>query len=146
MTMPNFPLLDEAIGFAERSFQQGEVKVSIKNDGTIMLQWNQDQWVLDTKDYDDDVEDWVASEDDLKLPAEDHERSCGTQCCIAGYVAIAEGYLPMEKSYGDWTSVINPLTKDSGSIGTVARELLKITRPESDLLFSGQSYTTAPMV
>jgi hypothetical protein len=104
---------------------------------------------------------WVAGEhakQELGLPSEWNQgqwllrrrgaNSCGTACCIAGKVALADGAIPVYDTRGDWSTQVDgrstalayfPSLDAERPVDDYAREALGLTQSEASQLFEGSN-------
>lgn len=135
---PNIELLDKALDFATRSFEDREaggdgfVDVQIDGNGVIPFTWDQNNWVQGRKPETDEV-----------VEGELFEGFCQTSCCIAGWGVIAAGEkIKFDPAAWGWTgahSVVAPGTDYGIQISERAQDLFGLTDQERGDLFEGDN-------
>jgi hypothetical protein len=101
----------------------------------LFSEWNQAAWMRHSDD--------LARERGMYeeyLVAQRAGATCGTACCIAGKVALDNGYHSVHGNGGD--AVIHRRTRARVGAAKVAAELLGLTTWQADLLFSGGNRIT----
>lgn len=111
---PNFPLLDQALAWAEREHPKGA------------LQWDQGYWFRDLSNG-PLLDEYLIT------------NFCNTSCCIAGYVATRNGERPLIEDGLDYALEVQLPDGSFEDIEVRARALLGLTVREAVRLFEQEN-------
>lgn len=131
-TTVNEPLLRETLEWALREWH--------KQQAGLPSEWDQEQWLgnkfdayVDRLVYEEDYNYDAAEEVATKFKA---SRKCGTACCIAGKVALTDGWKPYDADGGVTGMVKKKGVEDYVDVETVAKRLLGLSDAH---LFAGHN-------